>query len=287
MVHNLALRAFKLTLITGFAILAISAIAQTPQPALAPDAAPPAAEAAAPAPAQQPPPGDAGAQLFLQKCAGCHTIGKGKLTGPDLNVAATWQPADLDRTIKTMEAKVGPLPDDQIATLRDLLKAADVKDRIAAEETRAAAAMAAKFEPGSPTIGAALFTGKTPLANGGTACIACHTTNGRGGTLGPDLTGVFDKLGEIPLQSACEKTNFKIMAAAYRTHPVTKQEALHLAKYLESAGTAAPIATAPPPVAFVGLGAAALAVAGIGVLYRTRSAGTRKRLIRRHRDVVD
>lgn len=263
MVHDFALR----TLLGAF--LAMTAFAQAPpQPAAAP-------------------PGDAGAQLFLQKCAGCHTIGKGKLTGPDLNVAATWQPADLDRTIKTMEAKVGPLPDDQISTLRDLLKSADVKDRIAAEEAHAAAALAAKFEPGQYAVGAALFTGDKPLANGGTACIACHTTNGRGGTLGPDLTGVFAKLGEIPLQSACEKTNFKIMAAAYRAHPVTKQEALHLAKYLEGVATATPPARPPLPSGLIGLGASVLVVGGLGLAYRTRSAGTRKRLIRRHRDVVD
>jgi mono/diheme cytochrome c family protein len=229
--------------------------------------------------------GDAAAQLYLQKCAGCPTVGGGKLTGPDLNQAATWPAPDLDPAIKRMEAKVGPLPDDQVATLRDLLKSSDVKERLKAEAERAAAAVAAKFDPPSADLGAQLFAGRKALANGGVACVACHSVDGTGGTLGPDLAGVYERLGETPLVSAVEKSNFKIMDAAYRDHAVTKQEALHLTKYFSTIAPGQPPARTSVPAAGLVAGIALAAV--LGLMYRRRPSSLRRSLARRHSDVVD
>jgi cytochrome c2 len=251
-----------------------SALVQAP-PAPAGDAPAPAPVAAAPAPAAD----DAAARMFLQKCAGCHTVGRGKLSGPDLNDAATRPVPDLSRSIKSMEPKVGPLADADVALLADFLKDPKVKDRIKTEEGRAAQAAAAAFDPPSADAGAALFSGREPFANGGAACVACHTVNGSGGTLGPDLTAVHAKLGEAPLVSACEKANFKIMSAAYRDHAVTKQEALHLTKFFATAAEAR--AAADPPVAVYGAVAALVGLGALALVYRKRSPSGRKRLSRR------
>ena len=238
-----------------------------------------------PAPAA-PEAGDPAARLFVQKCAGCHTLGGGKLTGPDLNEAATWQTPALDQAIKRMEVKAGPLPDDQIAAIRDLLKAADARDRLKAESARAAAANAAKFDPPSADLGADLFSGRKGLANGGAACVACHSVDGTGGTLGPDLAGVYGRLGETPLVSAVEKSNFKIMDAAYRDHPVTTQEAIHLTKYFGTIAPGQPPAASRVPAAGALAGLALVAV--LGLMYRrSRGTGLRKGLVRRHADDVD
>lgn len=254
------------------------AVALAEQP---PAQAAPAHEATAPAD------GDPAAALFVQKCAGCHTVGRGRLTGPDLNEASAWQSPDLDRAIKTMESKAGPLPDDQVAALRDLLKAPDVRDRLEAEQKRATRQSAAALEPASADVGAALFDGRKPLTNGGLACVACHTAGDAGGTLGPDLSGVFDKLGEAPLVSACEKTNYRIMSAAYRDHPVTKQEALHLVAFF-STRTAEPPRPANTRFALFGVAGAALMLGAVGLIYRGRRPGRmRQRLARRRKDVVD
>lgn len=251
--------------------------ALTPAPATTPEPAPPAATEAAE---------DAAARMYVQKCAGCHTVGRGKLTGPDLNVAATWPVPDLSRAIKSMEPKVGPLSEADLELLAGLLKDPAVKERIETEQGRAARAAAATLEPPSAEIGAGLFSGRVPLANGGAACVACHAVDGRGGNLGPDLTGVYQKLGEVPLASACEKANFKIMSAAYRDHPVTRQEALHLTKFLAAAG-AAGAARPEPPVGAYGAAAAAAALGAIVIAYRGRSSGARRKLMRRRHDVVD
>jgi ubiquinol-cytochrome c reductase cytochrome c subunit len=249
-------------------------------------AAAPAAAETAPAPAPSPDEADAVARTFLQKCAGCHTVGRGKLSGPDLNDAATWPVPELSRAIKSMEPKVGPLPDADVALLAEFLKDPRVKERIKIEEGRAARAAAASYDPPSAEIGAALFAGREPLANGGASCAACHVVNGSGGTLGPDLSGVHAKLGEAPLVSACEKSGFKIMSAAYRDHPVTRQEALHLTRFF---ATAAGVRAARPDPPVTAYGAAA-ALVGLGILafaYRKRASGVRRRLLRRRRDGVD
>lgn len=229
--------------------------------------------------------GDPAAKMFLQKCAGCHTIGKGKLTGPDLNESSKWQAPDLDKAIKVMESKVGPLTADDVVLLRDFLKSADVRDRLAAEQERFAKATAASFDPPSPVIGEALFTGRTQLAGGGLACVACHAVSGNGGNLALPLDGVHAKLGETPLQSAIEKTSFKVMTAAYRDHPVTKQEAIHLTAYLGSLQPTAPVATTRAPLAGA-IGAAVLFIA-LGLAYGGRRTSVRQQLLRRRRDGLD
>ena len=243
------------------------------------------AVASGPAAAQVEGAPDGAAAAYVQKCAGCHTIGKGKLTGPDLVDSSAWPEPDLSKAIRSMEPRVGPLRDDEVAALVGLLKSPAARDRIDAEAARAAKAAAASYDPPDAAAGRLLFAGTSALANGGPACAACHSVDGTASGLGPDLSGVFAKLGEAPLVSACEKANFKIMDAAYRDHAVTRQEALHLTKYLETVGAAPPRPVAPPVGAIgAGLGVVALALVAFG--YRRRHAGVRKSLLRsRHRDM--
>lgn len=245
-----------------------------------PEASQPAAQPATTSSAD----GDKAAQVYVKKCAGCHTIGRGRLTGPDLNESIGWAEADLSRAIKAMEKNVGPMSEDEVKMLVDFLKDPSVKTRLKDEEERVAKMLAASFAPASPAIGEALYTGRIPLQNGGLACAACHSVTGATGMLGPDLGGVYQKLGEAPLQSAIEKANFKVMNAAYINNPVTKQEAIHLTAYFKSiqhrqAGTV--------PVFLYGTAGAAACLIVLGLLVRNRAADTRKKLVRRRRNVVD
>ncbi len=228
------------------------------------------------------PPADAAAQRFLQSCAGCHTLGGGKLTGPDLITAAAWNKADLKPAIKRMEQRVGPLTEADLEQLADFVKDPTANTRLKSAEARLAQMFMAKMEPASPAVGRELFFGAKPFANGGMMCSSCHAVQGCGGSLGPDLTKIHARMGDTPLVSAIEKTGFKVMAPAYQNHPVTKQEALHLAKYLGSLDPAAPVSV-PPPTGTLGFASAAALLVGLAWLKHKKGFGKRPRMERRRK----
>lgn len=250
----------------------------TPEPATPEPAAP---EPAAPEPDQT-------ADFFLSRCAGCHTIGDGVLTGPDLQPSAQWPAADLTKAVERMEKNVGPMSGEQVAALVELLQDATVKQRLSQARERQVEEMAATLEPASPARGRALFHGAAPLRNGGVACFACHSAGQGGGTLAVALNDAGERLGEQALTSAAETPGFPLMRAAYAEHPVTRQEAVHVAAYLmqlsrQQAVAETSAATVPAggaPVGVWGTGAAVLFLLAMMALYRGRVRGVRAALVR-------
>lgn len=177
---------------------------------------------------------DVVAARFLNTCAGCHSLEGLKLNGPDLSHVSAWPQEQLKAAIKRMEAKVGPLKDEDIAALSEFLQSLDLRERLAAEGERIRAKFAAKLEPADAAKGQALFHGRSRFANGGLSCVACHAVNGAGGRLGPDLAASFEKMGETPLRSSLEKVGFKIMAPHYEARPITAQEVAHVVAYMQT-----------------------------------------------------
>jgi len=162
-----------------------------------------------------------------------------------------------------------------------LLKDKAAASRLHASEQVKQAATTATLTSPSPVIGRQLFTGEVPLRNGGPPCAACHRAAGAGGTIGPDLTTVATQLGHTALVSGIQQAGYKIMSAAFRRHPITPQEAVHLAAYLEALsanGREAPDVSGLVTVA--GLLAALLLFAAIPFYYRGRTTGVRARLLR-------
>lgn len=249
--------------------------------------------AAAEEAAAEPPQEDLAADFYLSRCAGCHTIGEGELSGPDLLTSTQWPAPDLAKAVERMEKNVGPMTVEQVAALVELLKDSEVKLRLSAARERQVMEMAATLEPASPAAGDELFHGGRAFANGGVACSACHRAGGpgrvRGGTLAADLTDAATRLGAPALISAAENPGFPLMRAAYGSRPVTRQEAIHLAAYLEEVdeetgdGRAA-LAAAPDTAAWIGWGGTGAAVLFLGamvLLYRGRNRGVRAGLVRR------
>ncbi|MBI4533386.1 MAG: cytochrome c, partial [Candidatus Melainabacteria bacterium] len=223
--------------------------------------------------------GDPEAHLFSQKCSGCHTIGRGNMVGPDLDIVVSWASSDLEVNIKRMEKFVGALSADDVKDLVQLLKDPKAKDRLKAEGERAIAPQAGS-EPASANVGHNLFCGVDQFKNGGLACISCHHIQGSGGTMGGDLTEVASKLGETALASACEEPSYPVMKTIYNNHPVTRQEALHLTKYFMSLPKEKP-SQGDPPVGMLGTACAAALLGGIAFFYRHRNISVRTRLNRR------
>ena len=240
-----------------------------------------------PAETATPAAGDPHAVTYLKLCSGCHTIGGGALTGPDLLPSTQWPREDLRVAVERMEVNVGPMTDEEVDGLTDLLKAPDVQQRLDGAREQRIEEMAATLEPGNPVVGQRLFFGERRFLNGGIACFACHAAAGRGGNMAVDLTTVHQRLGQQSVMSATEQPAFPMMKAAYGAKPVTPQEAAHLAAFFEQTVADVQPGSQPPPsneglgLVHAGAGGFFIAVlAGVFLLARTRRAGVRSRLIR-------
>lgn len=225
---------------------------------------------------------DPAARLYLDLCIGCHTIGGGELSGPDLGPSTQWPAEDLTLAVERMQKNVGPLSDQQVQDLVDLLRDSRVTERLAA--ARQAEERAVEESMGrspSPEQGRLLFAGMQAFTNGGMPCGACHAVAGHGGTLASDLTNAVERLGHSATVKAAEKPGFPLMRASYASHPVTRQEALDLAAYLAASGEPAAGVAAPVVVPTAAATLTGFALLGVALVARRRRTGTRQRLLDR------
>lgn len=92
--------------------------------------------------------------------------------------------------------------------------------------------------PGSSSRGESLFMGRTHFRNRGAACISCHSIAGlpfpNGGTLGPDLTHTYEKLGPAGIQAAMQTLYFPTMIPVYRDHQLIPQEQADIVAYFKA-----------------------------------------------------
>ena len=144
---------------------------------------------------------------------------------------------------------------------------------------------AAQLAPGSGARGQLLFTGAIRFRNGGPACVSCHSIAGipfpNGGTLGPDLTHAYRKLGPEGTQSAVQTLYFPVMTPIYSAHLLSSDEQADLLAFLEQADSQA----APEGNTEIMIGAS-LVLAGIflgltGLFWRDRVRSVRAALVHR------
>ncbi len=126
-------------------------------------------------------------------------------------------------------------------------------------------------ESGSVLAGKALFTGVLRFRNGGPACAACHTMTGlafpNGGSLGPDLTGTYAKLGPVGLDAVMHTLYFPVMAPIFNSRPLTPQEQQDLKTFFVEAQLGIPPTDTAPVLASLGF------LGCLAVLVMTRGAG--------------
>ena len=83
-------------------------------------------------------------------------------------------------------------------------------------------------EQAQATRGEKLFTGTIRFERGGAPCASCHSVAGLrfpyGGTLGPDLTHMYSKLGEEGVDTALQTLFFPAMTPLYEAHQLTPAE---------------------------------------------------------------
>ena len=244
-----------------------------------------------------------GEALFQQKCTACHTIGGGRLVGPDLQGVTErrtteWLTNWLSAPDKMLAAN------DPIATqllqehnnvpMPNLgLSPTEVASLIAYFGTQTAGAATnpppatAALPAGDPAAGRELFTGSVRFANGGPPCMGCHSIAGigalGGGALGPDLTPAFNKYGEAGLANFLATLPLPTMNAVWSRQPLLPQEQADLRAFLQQGSVSGRSVEALGQLAALAVGGAALLIAAAHLRWRNRLPGVRRPMVERAR----
>jgi mono/diheme cytochrome c family protein len=200
--------------------------------------------------------GPDGETIFQTKCAACHTMGKGKLVGPDLKGVtvrrdAQWLKsfiADPNKLFAANDPTAQQLLSESNNVRMPALGLTDAEvDALVAYLGSAGATAGSVTAPaaqatavaGDPASGHRVFTGELALANGGPSCIGCHTVSGigglGGGALGPDLTHVAQRYPGPGLAAVLRNIAFPTMAGPFANRPLTPQEEADLVAFLVQA----------------------------------------------------
>jgi len=240
-----------------------------------------------------------GETIFKDQCAGCHSIGGGRLVGPDLKgVTAQRDPAWLARFIAEPDKVLASGDPTATALLQEFnnvqmpnlgLSQAQVSALIAYLEAPGGAATPAPvvgLAAVAPIRGEALFMGDVHLQSGGPPCMGCHNIDSAGalggGTMGPDLTQAFAKYGDAGLASALANIPFPTMKPIYADHPLIPEEQADLHAYIQAAASQ-PQANKEFLVLALSLAGFVAAMIGIGIVWRRRLLGVRRPLVDRAR----
>ncbi len=213
----------------------------------------------------------AGEQVFKLKCANCHTIGGGRLVGPDLDGVGAWREIEWIKSFISAPDKMIASGDPIVAELlveynnipmpNLALTSQEVDDLLAylvpqskgvpqepAEQAQSPTPVASQPPSGAeavllsdsdPAYGEYLFTGLVALENGGTPCIACHSVEGvgmiGGGALGPDLTHVYTRYGREGLAASLGSLPFPSMQGIFANKQLTTTEQADLLAFFAEA----------------------------------------------------
>ena len=205
---------------------------------------------------------DPGEQVFQTTCFACHTIGGGRLVGPDLlSVHERRSQEWLESFVKSSQSMVNdgdadavalfeefsriPMPDSPVSEqqIRQVLSYIKSQSLIQTADTGVNTNVPAAVEvPASEEdilTGQELFQGNLRLANGGPACNACHEVRNDavigGGILARELTTVFSRMGGAGVKAILGQAPFPVMQAAYEKQALTEDEVTALVAFLEYA----------------------------------------------------
>ena len=244
--------------------------------------------------------------FFRQNCTTCHTIGGGRLTGPDLkNVTQKKDRAWLAQFLQDPKAMIES--GDPYALKLQQEARGVVMSTIAGMTQEQAEALLNMIEAesklpksqfaGSPisdrpfTVtdlaeGKALFWGTRRFHRGSPACLSCHTVNGigglGGGQLGPDLTLVYERLhGRKGVGAWLLNPASPTMQPIFKKHPLQPDEIFSLLSVFEdSAKKGGPDESAGPlNFLLLGMTGAGVGLASLGAVWKGRFRGVRRTLV--------
>lgn len=253
------------------------------------------------------------ADFFRQNCMNCHTVGGGRITGPDLkNVAQRKDRAWLVKFLQDPKAMIesgdtyavklqGEARGVVMPTVAGMSpeRAQLLLDMIEAESKLAKSQFAGLQISNRPFTaleiaqGRALFAGDSKLAGGGPACVSCHTMRGlpglSGGRLGPDLTLVYERLqGRKGLAQWLVAPASPTMAPIFKKQALKSEEILPLVAYFESAAKQGGQDDSAALVNFflLGLGGMVIGLVSLDAVWKRRFRAVRRPLVQKARRKV-
>lgn len=206
-----------------------------------------------------------GEKIFMSVCRACHTIGQGRLVGPDLvNIQDSAKQDWLIKWIKSSQTMVKsgdkaaikifeeykiPMPDNTLSDAQIIEVLNYIKSKSPqTENTKAAKSPAFKIQNNNGfnfdeagkaefNTGWDYFTGRKRFENGGPACMSCHNVVRdnliSGGLLAVDLTTAFSRLKVSGVNSIISSPPFPIMKTAFEDKPLTENERYYLLAFLK------------------------------------------------------
>lgn len=245
---------------------------------------------------------------YERNCQSCHTIGGGRLAGPDLKGVS--ERRDRDWLLRFVVDPKGMI-DGGDAYAQQLLAdargvympavpgmskelAGKLLDLIEAEskleKSRFAGTQVSErpLTPRDIERGRDLFVGRVALTGGAPACLACHTTSSAaglgGGRLGPDLTDVYARLeGRKALGAWLSSPPSPTMQPIFREQRLEGEEVLALIAYLKDEAEHAREREGVSPVLFLvsSAGFCALVLIAFDFAWRNRYRAVRRPLLHR------
>lgn len=250
--------------------------------------------------------GQESAAFFKQNCYSCHTVGGGRLVGPDLKDVEQRKDRDwLVRYMLNPQAMIDrgdPYAKQILEEARGVVmpviagvtrdRASALLDLIAAESALEKSHFEGiKFSDRPFTVhdvetGKLLFTGLEKLKNGGPPCISCHTVRGLsllgGGRLGVDLTKVSERIGgRKPLSAWLVSPATTTMQPVFKNNAMEPEEILSLVAYFEDSAKQVGDDDSVAPLTFflMGLIGMMLMLGLFDILWKNRFRAVRRPLV--------
>ncbi len=208
-----------------------------------------------------------GESIFKKTCIACHTIGSGRLVGPDLKDITDRRSEEwIISFVKSSQTMIKSGDPDAVAIFNEYNKLVMLDQNLSDDEIKDVMLYIKQQSSGSGqttalteevksssgmliedageneiTLGRKLFLGEERLKNGGAACISCHNVTGEnlsaGGLLAMDLTNTYSRLNAPGVYSIMFSSPFAVMNNAYNNNKITKDEAFYLIAFLKQADT--------------------------------------------------